>query len=56
MGHLCDLELADHEDLLAHRGTGKSLDVGHLGDLELAFHEDFSSPWYRKVPLHGSSG
>jgi hypothetical protein len=39
MPQLRELELADHEDLLAHRGTGKSLYMGHLGDLELAVHK-----------------
>jgi hypothetical protein len=37
---LCELELADHEDLFAHLGTGKSLYAGHLCELELAVHED----------------
>jgi hypothetical protein len=35
---LSDLELAVHEDLLAHFGTGKSPYSGHLDDLELAVH------------------
>jgi hypothetical protein len=49
---LCELELADHEDLLAHLGTRKSLYAGHLGELELADHEDLLAHLGTGKPLY----
>jgi hypothetical protein len=38
MPQLREPELANHEDLSAHLGAGKSLYMGHLDDLELAVY------------------